>query len=62
LWFFKIDCSKRKYQWLGTIAYDSNGSIIEEKEYSENSTIWKPVPPDTWIEQLFKEVCKKQEK
>jgi hypothetical protein len=59
LWFFQIDCSKKRYRWLGGIVYASNGSILEEKNYSENSTIWVPIPPDTRIEQLFKEVCKK---
>jgi hypothetical protein len=59
LLFFQIDCSGKKYRWLAEIAYDYNGSILEEKNYSENSTIWVPIPPNTLIEQLSKEVCKK---
>ena len=60
LWFCEIDCSKRRYRVLELIAYASNDSILEEKKnYSENTTIWEPILPDTRIEWLFKEICKK---
>jgi len=44
---------------LGWIIYASNGSILEAENYSENATIWMSIPPESRIEQLFKEVCKK---
>jgi hypothetical protein len=62
LGFSKIDCSKRRGQPLGIIVYAFDGSIINQIEIPESSNIWQPIPPDSMMEKLFKEVCKKSRK
>jgi hypothetical protein len=44
------------------IEYAFDGSIINQIEITESSNIWRLILPYSMMEQLFKEVCKKQEK
>jgi hypothetical protein len=59
LLFYQIDCSKKRTRSLEGIFYASDDSILGKIDYSEDTAIWKPIPPNTWVERLFKEVCKK---
>ena len=55
----EIDCSNKKSQIKSTIYFNRNGTVIESIDYKDWQD-WRPIPPDTALEKLCKEVCPKK--
>lgn len=55
---FLFNCAEKEFKILSTKNYDSKGTLINEFEYEEYED-WKAITPETVVDVVFTEACKR---